>query len=241
MTYVSVVEGGQVAEITMSFLPHQKLWHITPGDESRPWDTVARIRPPDGGRGCFSCHAVMDAHQTLAPAQKFFGVGCESCHGPGSLHVQRMRSGDFQETGMDDLSQWPASRILELCGQCHGSAQSAMSGTAPVTTQGTNRFQPLGLAESRCFQGSKDTLSCITCHDPHTDVSTDQKGYEAVCLSCHTAVIAHRPLPMRTEVIKLCPVNQKDGCIRCHMPTENVLDATAPIRMADHYIRVHMP
>ena len=178
MTYVSVLQDGRVAEITMSYFPHLKIWHITPGDQDMPRNVLARLRPPDGGRGCFSCHAVMDAHQTAAPAKKFFGVGCESCHGPGSVHVHQMQAGDFHQVAMDDLSRWPASRILELCGQCHGSAQSAMSGTVPVTTQGTNRFQPLGLAESRCFQGSKDTLSCVTCHDPHTNVSTNQKAYE---------------------------------------------------------------
>ena len=116
-----------------------------------------------------------------------------------------------------------------------------MGSASPVSTENTNRFQPFGLAESQCFKNSKDTLSCVTCHDSHANVSTDQKAYEAVCLSCHTTVVAHRPAPMRTTLIKLCPVNQKDNCIRCHMPTSSVIDKTTQTRMADHYIRIFKP
>src|SRR6266513_1955199 len=39
----------------------------------------------------------------------------------------------------------------------------------------------------------------------------------------------------RISRIHLCPVNQNDGCIGCHMPTQVVNG----FPMADHWIRVH--
>src|SRR5258708_17639889 len=53
---------------------------------------------------------------------------------------------------------------------------------------------------------SKDTLSCMNCHDPHTDVSKDTKTYEAKCLTCHS------PAPSTAAALferKPCPVNPR--------------------------------
>lgn len=239
MTYVSVLEDGRVAEMAMSYFPHLKTWHVTPGDEDLSTDALGKIRPPQDARTCFSCHAVMPSSETVVPPKRFFGVGCESCHGPGGAHVKQIRAGRYDQDPMEHLDQWSATRILDLCGQCHGSAKSAMAGPSPISTENTNRFQPFGLAQSRCFKNSKDTLSCVTCHDSHTNVSTNQKVYEAICLSCHTFAVANRPPLLRTAVVKLCPVNQVRNCIRCHMPTGSVIDKTTQTRMADHFIRVH--
>ena len=176
------------------------------------------------------------------PEKRFFGVGCESCHGPGGAHVTQMQAGNHGQTFMAKLDKLPAARLLDLCGQCHGSAPSDMTGTAPVPTAETTHFQPFGLAQSQCFRNSKGTLSCITCPDAHKNLSTNQKAYEAVCLSCHTAATARHPPPLRATLIKICPVNQTDNCVSCHMPASRIfLDKTNPIRMADHFIRVHRP
>jgi FG-GAP-like repeat len=60
------------------------------------------------------------------------------------------------------------------------------------------RFQPIGIMQSRCFQGSGGTFNCVTCHDPHTRVSSDRAAYESVCLSCTVnPVAARRPLAQR--------------------------------------------
>ncbi len=236
MTYVSLVEGGRVAEWRMSYFPHQRKWYTTPGDADLDPHALARVLAPEDARTCFRCHAVMASHETVVPARRFFGVGCESCHGAGGAHVALMRAGKYAQDPMAASENWSADRQIALCGQCHGSA---MASSHPVTTDQTNRFQPFGLAQSRCFRRSNGALSCATCHDPHADVGTDTKAYEAVCLSCHTATAAHRPQPLRTAAIMLCPVNPRDGCITCHMPARKMIaNNSIPTLMADHFIRV---
>jgi len=105
----------------------------------------------------------------------------------------------------------------------------------------TNRFQAFGLMKSQCFLQSKDTLSCITCHNPHTNASTNPKTYEAACLSCHASpTSADRPPRLRAVKIEVCPVNPKENCVSCHMPRRKAIASSqAPIMMPDHFLRVH--
>ncbi len=242
MTYVSLLGDNTIIEMAMSYFPHQREWHVTPGDEHLSMNKLGRTRPPEDARTCFSCHAVMPSTTTVVPPKRFFGVGCESCHGPGGTHITQMQAGNYGQDTMVRLEKWSAKRILDLCGQCHGSAQLVMAGASPASAVGISRFQPFGLAQSQCFKNSKGTLSCVTCHDSHTNLSTDQKAYNTVCLSCHTAATARRPPLLRTSLIKLCPVNKTGRCISCHMPSGSVfVNQANPIRMADHFIRVHRP
>ena len=236
MTYVSLVDGRSVAEWRMSYFPHSGKWYVTPGDAGLDPRAMARVLPPEDARTCFHCHAVMESPQTVVPARRFFGVGCESCHGAGGAHIAQMRAGKYDHDSMERLETWPATRLLALCGQCHGAA---MEGSHPVTTDQTNRFQPAGLVQSQCFQRSGGALSCLTCHDSHRNVSTNAKAYEAVCLTCHTSAAAHRPPTLRTAVVSLCPVNPKGNCITCHMPSRKMFaSGPVPTLMADHFIRV---
>lgn len=237
MTYVSLVEGEKLVEFRMSYFPHQHGWYVTPGQESLSGDELGKVHPPDDGRACLSCHIVTLPTRTLKPEKHFFGVGCEACHGPGNAHVAAMQAGQYAHSQMDNLKDWPASRLNNLCGKCHGTAQDVQAKHLPRTM--TNRLQPYGLMLSQCYLQSKDTLSCVTCHDPHTNVSTNTKHYEAVCLTCHSAAPPVKPLPQVQRVQgQVCPVNAKTGCINCHMPERPAIPGSAlPTMMADHFIR----
>jgi hypothetical protein len=165
------------------------------------------------------------------------GVGCESCHGAAGNHVKAMRANLKGDLQIEKLSTWGATRLNEMCGNCHITAQRIAQNNLPVGD--TQRFQPYGLMKSACFKQSNDTLSCSTCHNSHTDAGTDAKPYKATCLKCHSTT----PTPIRANAAvvkgKLCPVNSKERCVGCHMPPRKVFtDSLVPTKMADHWIKV---
>ena len=161
MTYVTPVNNDTLAEARMSYFPHYKKWYPTPGQEDLSGDVLGKMHFGEDGRRCLLCHAVSLPPASLTPKRSFFGVGCESCHGPASAHVAAMRAGKYNDLKMVHLADQPASQITEICGKCHGTLQQAQDRHLPESM--SNRLQAYGLALSRCYQQSKDTLSCITC------------------------------------------------------------------------------
>ncbi len=267
MTYVSIGSPrfpapNVVFEMRRSYIPRKKQWYITPGQEGEEKmpDVVGRTRRGAEARQCILCHAVTTGADDLNPEPRFMGVGCESCHGPGSAHIAAVKAGRTTDLKMEDLSKAGGKRLNALCGACHGTPEFVS--TIVESQRLGQRFMPYGLAQSRCFQQSADRLSCSTCHNPHADADTDPKKYEKVCLSCHspagTASSSARLASMKrptnleapstasagasAEAGKVCPVNSHTGCIRCHMPTRDVFAINGnriPIAMADHWIRIN--
>jgi len=238
ITYVEI-RGNRVGEYRWTYFPKLKEWHTTPGSEDLPPGAFGDVRTPSNSRDCIGCHTISVSQNQLMPRASFFGVGCEACHGPGSNHVSAMQVGESQKPSIADLSGWTAERLNEMCGKCHGTAQNL--GVPIPTPMLTSRFQPYGLMLSRCFLEGGQTLSCITCHDPHEKASSDLRHYEKVCLSCHSPAAEHAQYPLPSGAIrgKTCPVNPVSGCISCHMPENRVFpDTTIKMTMPDHWIHV---
>jgi hypothetical protein len=237
MTYVSV-EGDTIADAQMSYFPKLKQWYLTPGHTPKPPSVLGLRYDAAFSRQCIQCHATTLPADSLMVEPKFFGVGCEACHGPGGQHISIVRGGG---PGRGNIQLGADSRVDAIgraCAKCHAPRQDfADNGTA---MESTHRFQSLGLAESRCFKEGGKSLTCVTCHDPHSDASKDIAGYEAVCLRCHSPSAAriNRP-PGAGAAGKVCPVHATTGCTKCHMPARQIFnDSNVPIRLADHLIRI---
>ncbi len=232
MTYIGEFTPESLTEFRMSYLPDRKTWSVTPGQDTLVNLDIGMVHEMGMARRCIECHAMKMLPNSTEPAPGFLGVGCESCHGPGSAHIAAAKAKQYQNLKMDDISQWGAAKINALCARCHRSQDNVTLNGDDATA--TARFQGYGLSLSPCFQKSGDKLSCITCHDPHTNVSKDHRAYEKVCLSCHS--------PSASPVQHTCPVNPKDQCITCHMPTRPIFtDKRLPIFMADHLILANHP
>ena len=227
MTFLALLEQGS-AEIFQSYFPNQKKWHTTPGQQDYAHGSLGRPYDESTTRHCLGCHTVTLPLDSLKPERRFYGVGCEACHGPGSRHVAAKQQG--RKTDDSRLRQFDRSSgkaVNELCGRCHRTATD-LATMDPREKASTQRFQPFGLSLSKCFIQSKDQLTCVTCHNPHEDASTDQRRYEKTCLSCHSS-------PRKT-----CPVNTTEKCVSCHMPTRAVFPGSPlPNQMADHFIKIY--
>jgi len=76
---------------------------------------------------CSQCHATSTKPVVSSPTQMEtavadFGIACESCHGPGSEHIDRMQN----SSKLDDLAivhpdTLDPKRSSEVCGQCHAA------------------------------------------------------------------------------------------------------------------------
>jgi len=237
VTYVSI-SADQLMETRMSYFPPYKLWEKTPGQEvhtesDRPF---GREHPATEGRMCLGCHTTALPVQGLQIAQGFFGVGCESCHGPAKAHIAAAKAGNA-DLKMENLGKRPPSKLNELCGKCHRTANAVDLDTPEVNL--THRFQPYALQRSRCRTRDNEPLSCTFCHDPHQNVSNEKPPYERVCKSCHGGALEgiNAAAKAAVRLTKPCPVNPGNNCIACHMRPKTVFPLTSvPAKMADHLI-----
>ena len=158
----------------------------------------------EGSERCLSCHggermsAVAETAHGNAdnPHSPFARQGCESCHGPGSLHVSRAAGG----VGFPALTKFGAGGVVAeqsaACTACHE--------------------KDMGDREGMAWTGSmhdKPFMTCINCHIVHTvDNPLDEPQEQlAKCSGCHKQPIgAHSTLEDKGIVF------DKLLCSNCH-------------------------
>lgn len=164
-------------------------------------------------------------------------IGCERCHGPGELHATKYRENP-NATGHDDTIVNPDSLSRELseavCQQCHLQGASWVSRRGkeiwdfrpglPITDFRVDyqfaegqAMRIVGHVEqmhaSECYKQT-ETLTCVTCHDPHDPVNGKKQRidfYRKVCLDCHQEESCGKPHQQRMELAG-------NNCYQCHMP-----------------------
>jgi predicted CXXCH cytochrome family protein len=169
-----------------------------------------------GSKECAQCHeeTVKDfdtaTHAKLiVQGENAKGLGCESCHGPGSKHVQ---AGGGKGTIVNP------GKSPETCFQCHLDKRGEFS-----------------LPHSHPVMSGK--MSCTECHDPHkgnaikgAGASTLAKESET-CTECHTAqkgpfVFEHNAMregctachnPHGSVSQKMLIQRDANLCLKCHL------------------------
>ena len=228
LTLVARDPKGVHRELRLSRYGDGSGWDRTTGHSLHPRaaDWLGKGVGEDALRQCIQCHFVnfRAALDGVGPEAHDRGVSCERCHGPGGNHVAAVRlevDGEF----IAKTRRADAPAVIRLCGQCHAPADPSM---ADPDHPFSIKFQAMTLVKSRCFTESPGTFHCLTCHDPHKDVSKNKTYYESKCLSCHSSP--------RTHAKTVCPVNPVRDCLSCHMPEVKGTIPHSPF--TDHDIRI---
>jgi predicted CXXCH cytochrome family protein len=178
-----------------------------------------------GSEACETCHESItrdfrtSTHARLkAQGDNAKNIGCESCHGPGSLHV----AGGGDKSKIINPRKSP-----DTCFQCHLEvrAQFQLPHHHPV------------------LEGK---VSCADCHNPHvgmaikgggTNVQQSLKGggisfltRNETCFQCHTA--QRGPFVFEHEALR-------KGCVICHSPHGSVNQRMLNERNATLCLKCH--
>jgi DmsE family decaheme c-type cytochrome len=151
-------------------------------------ENKTRSNPPqaqytnEGVERCISCHAGEKMAQMAKtihgnkdnPQSPYATHGCESCHGPGSIHVSRARGGRGFPLLIAFRQGEPRERHIEACISCHGK----QIGKREAMKWKDNIHDGIG-------------MTCVSCHQLHvkSDPMKDQKLQRKKCAQCHSRQI----------------------------------------------------
>lgn len=235
-SYLAEVNGFLV-ESPITWYAMDQRWGMSPGYDRASHAGFQRV----ADLGCIVCHAgevKASKGNAFQPDIVQPTIGCENCHGPGSLHVayhERANESAGQDLTIVNPARLERSHSESICANCH------LRGEATVYRRGLELtdFRPgLPLADVRIDYGTKtpsgemevvghmeqmwlsrcytesETLTCITCHDPHDQREPAAKvaAYRQVCLDCHQEESCGLPKAERLEK------TAGDDCVTCHMP-----------------------
>jgi hypothetical protein len=228
MTFVGATDAGPT-ELRLSYFGRADRWDFTPGQQvgSQVKTSLGQSLTKREQDECFRCHttALVKENDKIVPEKSLFGVGCETCHGPGKAHVEAVSRGE-KELHMPRLQDFREHVSLGLCGQCHRTPQTVDMNSPGMASQ-IPRMQGVAIAMSGCYKVGK--VTCMSCHDVHQNADeTPRMVYNQRCMGCHT---------VGKEGQKPCPPRPTGDCVSCHMPAQEVGMPTAP-KFRTHWIKV---
>ncbi|HEX6848796.1 MAG TPA: tetratricopeptide repeat protein [Chitinophagaceae bacterium] len=239
--YLIEFPGGRMQVPRVSWDTKQKKWfHQYPGQNIPPNDWLHWTgNSQNWNTMCASCHSTnlqknydmeADSYNTT---YSVMNVSCESCHGPGKLHVDLVNGDDYKkgkkipgsylklEKGAAQLAQ------INTCMPCHARksdisdsiihSEAVMDNYIPEIPS-TEHFYADGQVNDEdyiytSFLQSKmfhRDVKCSNCHNPHSGkilFSTNQ-----LCLQCHAKTYDDPSHTFHTAGITAAE------CKSCHMP-----------------------
>ena len=260
---VTAVLGINRKQNYLTKFPNGEL-HILPIEwdlENQKWNDYFGLEthfPGDGSfwsdRGriwqfkCGGCHATgLETNydkvtDSFATTMADMGIGCEACHGPGSVHVQAASTYyDFEKDTIVNPAKLPWKLRAMVCGQCHNWGASTAKVGKDLEEAGFPRNysfpygysvgQPLYLyydenqeEEKKHHQQYNEWqesphaeagVMCTTCHSVHQEGGHRTQNKSQTKLAADTLCTGcHKTLQNKAAH----SIHTFGSCISCHMP-----------------------
>jgi predicted CXXCH cytochrome family protein len=270
LVYGSLWKQRYFTKIGDDYFPEPAQWDVThklwrPYFVAKGTDWWEPFYPADNmqrptGPTCDGCHSVDYNIHTKQVVE--WNVGCERCHGPGSVHAehptrsnilnpQRMNSVRANDTCVQCHSQgrplgvpiegkyydWPVGYRpgLELKDFWQLEAHTLGETTFTHYADGTahkNRMQGNDFVQSLMYRRG---VTCFSCHDVHGTENYAQlrKPVDKLCLDCHGPGSVNGPREATLEA----HTHHKSGsagsqCVECHMP--KIATTIADVKVRAH-------
>ncbi|MFN4141827.1 cytochrome c3 family protein [Aestuariivirga sp.] len=247
-----------------------KWFHLYPDQDAPPGDGMHWTGTYKNWQArCAECHQTgFDKGYDLAKRayQSHWAeltAGCESCHGPGSAHVDAARrpdSGNPHQSFLPKLGRGQQENEINACGPCH-ARREAFAQAAPPAGSAFHDHYALSLLTPDLYFGDGQQnaevfilgsflqskmkargVTCSDCHAPHSGKLVAEGN--AVCTQCHGE--AGRPeFPSLRKADYDQPAHHRHRpgseaaqCVSCHMPERSYM-LIDPRR--DHFFRMPDP
>ncbi|MCH8828328.1 MAG: hypothetical protein IID45_01990 [Planctomycetes bacterium] len=204
---------------------------------TRGINALGKVLPHAESVQCLSCHATRvptDRDGIVDFSKLITNVRCERCHQGTQRHLDTIVDGTLT---MQRWSEFSPRQSIDRCGECHRRADQFTADELTPANKRIVRFPPVGLSLSKCFLGQSSIgtkrLDCTTCHNPHQKAETEHRGYNRVCLTCHSGKSGGRESEQPFCSLRPQPTRSSD-CVRCHMPKT---DFAGRLKFTDHWIR----
>jgi hypothetical protein len=243
-----VKSGDYVFQAPLSFYSKAGRWELSPGYELGNAGFNRPILPGCISCHSGRPNAVPEGNGRFAnPAFSELAIGCENCHGPGLAHVLARQIGTDTDQEHDASIVNPASLQLPLanniCMSCHQTGDvrilkpgkdykdfrpgTALDDTLSILMVPPKRESPpqsdllehyYSMTLSKCYRGSGERLTCISCHDPHVEPTREEAPayFAKKCMACHTEKSCRLPLEVREHQ------HPANDCAGCHMKKRDV-------------------
>jgi len=242
-------------------------YHPGPGgDWWVPFYPSDQMERPNGPL-CDGCHSVNYDVATKTVTE--WNVGCERCHGPGSLHAEY----PLRETIFNPEQPADPLRSSDVCISCHSQGRprtNPIGGQyydwpvgydageplseywtldAPELGEETFTHWPEGSAHKNRMQGNdyvqsqmyKRGVTCSACHDAHGTENDALLRFPGneVCTQCHGPQQQAGPRGTLTYHTQHQADSEGSRCVSCHMPL--IARTIGSVQVRSHTFRFITP
>ena len=266
--YLVETEKGRLQVLDLAWDVTAKTWfHLYPDQDLPPGDGMHWTGSYKNWQArCAACHQTGFDKAYDFPTRTYkshwseLTVGCDSCHGPGSAHIDWAKSSkdlaNPHQSLMPKLGPGQQRNELDVCGPCHARREAFSQVSPPAGSPFADHYGLAMLTPDLYFADGQQNaevfilgsflqskmkakgVTCSNCHDGHSGNLVAEGN--AVCTQCHSeAGRAEFPSLRKADYDTPAHHHHQPGseaaqCVNCHMPERSYM-VIDPRR--DHFFR----